>query len=312
MQSAGFKDIICSSPATLILAVLLLVASRFYVGGLDVDGWILAGGCIAIAFILQRISDTNGLIRVRSWMMPTVYLLLSTASHFVLKLEMALLCVPFYAIAIFFLLQSYQEVHAERWIFPSFFFLGIGCLFFHPLIWMIPVFLIVIMMQLHNMSMRILSSGILALLIIIEFTFIYLYVTNQSELVQSLLPDLLMFRLPALTSLKLNEILCFIIIMFLYIMAVVHFFSTSYDDKIQTRICFNILIFLNFAVLALFIFRPQDVNVTMQLLLFGISPIIAHYFILSRGVIANILFVYSIILLILLYIIGTWGSSLHI
>lgn len=312
MQSNSFKDTICTSPASFVVAVLLLFVSRYFVSGLDINGWILSVGSVTLAFVLQKFSNENGLIRVRSWMLPTVYILFCTATHFVLKLDLSLLCIPFYAIAFNFLLQSYQQPHAERWIFSAFLLLGLGCLFYVPLLWMIPVFLLIMLAQLHTLNMRTLSAAFLALFIVAEFVLIYFYQTNQSEIVFSLWPILQQFKLPVLISWKLNEVLSFMIIMFLFIISFIHYFYTSYDDKIHTRLCFNVLIFQDLAILGLFLFRPQDVNVTMQLLLFGITPVVAHYFIFSKGVIANILFIYSMILLILLYIIGTWSSLLHI
>ncbi len=307
MQSTNFKDTICSSPATFVLAIILLVGARHYAGGFVFENWILTAGTIVLSFVLYKLSLANDLIRVRSWMIPSVYLLISAATHFVLILDLALSCVPFYVLSIFFLMKCYQQEHVERWIFPSFLFLYIGCLFFHPLVWMIPIFLIVVVVQLHAMSIRSLSAAILALLTVAEGAFIYLYLSNQSEILKTILSELMMFRLPFLTDLTLDEMLCFIILMFLYVIAMVHYFSSSNDDKIQTRTCFNILIFINLSMLAIFIFRPQDANITLQLLLSGMSPVIAHYFVFSKGFIANIMFVYSLILLILLYIIGTWG-----
>ena len=311
MQSYSIKDAVCASPATTFAAGVLFVASRYYTDGLNVSNGSLTLGVVVMALLLQGISNSNDIIRTRFWMVSTVYLLLSVATHSVLKLELSLLCIPLYAFSLHFLMQSFQEYHAERWIFPSFLCLGIACLFYAPIIWMTPVFWFMMLALLNVFNVRTFLASLIALSVVAEVTLISLFATGQTGMAETFLPQLVKFSIPIITAWTLNEVLSFIIVIFVYVLARIHCQQTSYSDKIHTRARLKVIIFNNVFLLAMFIFRSDESNVLFQLLILGFSPIIAHYFTLSRGFFANIFFVLSILLLGALYTLETWSTLLH-
>ena len=100
--------------------------------------------------------------------------------------------------------------------------------------------------------------------------------------------------------------LALLIVMFL--VGTIHFWLTSYMDKIRVRQIYTSLIMLTLYTLVLLAVQPQMFDVLIIMLTIAVSPIIAHFVSLTHTRLSNIFFMVLMAVILLLTGVNLWIS----
>ena len=92
----------------------------------------------------------------------------------------------------------------------------------------------------------------------------------------------------------------------LFVTGAIHFWLTSYMDKIRVRQIYTSLIILTLYTLLLLAVQPQQYNILIYMLTIAVSPIFAHFISLTRTRLSNIFFFVIMAVIVLLTGINLW------
>ena len=296
MTGFTFKDQISESSATLFVAIALCAFAWSLTGTTDLLNWGGFAVTLVVAGSLRHMSNGNALMRTRTWMVPSTFLILCGAIFSLHPLNAIQIGVVSYAVSQYYLLQSYQEYHAERLIVVAFLFLGIASFFFPPLLYLAILYYVSMLVQLRAFTFRTLLAGFFGLLVVMEIYAGGVFLFGNVNVLYSYifdLTDIRSFKIPQWTILQIANLG---VVGLLLIIGCFHYARTNFNDKIRTRMCFYIVMLQVLGLLALLCLQPQNYKLLLPFLVFECSPIVGHYIVYSRGRFAGIMFIFILLL----------------
>lgn len=270
---------------TFSFPLMALITGIFWIipGLTDHDLWAGLISSAAITFLLTELSNRHSLLRIRSRMVSITYLLLmliNPALHYGILHLIPSLCL---VLCYFTLYSSYQKIRPEGYIYHTFFFAGIGSLFYTPMLWLALGFYISIIFQLRNISWTSFVAGILGF---ITPYWIWAAYALWTQGPQQFFSDVAgRFSIPDIewTAIGLPQYLSLGTITFLALLAFIHYFRTSYNDKIRTRMLYYIIATQQLILWALIFVYPTLFKEQFSLLILNSSILLAHYYSLAKG-----------------------------
>lgn len=304
-----FKDRIASGSATLPVAIAFALGTWAVTARNRPSEWAGMGAMLLTAAALRMMSNGNALMRMRTWLVPAVYVALCGAFTFNHAFSPAQAGVLLYAVSLYFLFQSYQRFHAERWIFQAFFFLSIAGLCFPPLIWIALTYYFAMLIQLRVFSLRTFLAGFFGLIIPVELFSGILFFIGRTDIIAGYLNRIVSFSPVEIRLWDLAPTVSIIFAFILFLISAIHYAHTNFNDKIRTRMCFYILITQSALLFLFLLLQPQFYETLSRFILLVISPVVGHYFAFSRGRIAQGLFYLSLVLLTGVTLFNLWSTS---
>ena len=113
------------------------------------------------------------------------------------------------------------------------------------------------------------------------------------------LTDMVQFEMPSLEAVRSLPFVWQVsaaVVALLSIISILHYLRTNYDDKIRVRMILYIYVSQTLLLMAFLVLQPAYYPTTMALLVASASPLIAHYFSLTRSWLSAIFFLLSILL----------------
>ena len=106
----------------------------------------------------------------------------------------------------------------------------------------------------------------------------------------------------------LLQIIYLALLVVVFLVGTIHFWITSYMDKIRVRQIYTSLIMLTLYTLVLLAVQPQIYNVLIYMLTIAVSPIIAHFVSLTHTRMSNLFFLLLMIVILTLTGMNLWIS----
>lgn len=274
-------------PWTAVICLLI-----WLVGGVITHGWWLQMGVAALAMVMMALlNNVNALIRIYSRMISCSFIVLMTMTAYLwpqLPVGMVALAVTTFYLLLF---QTYQDKRAMGMIFYAYAMLGIGSIFWVQLLWLIPVFWILMATNILAFSGRTFFASILGLVLPYWFLSGYYFLTGQIAMLGAHFADIL--NVGPLFALKLLDLHHFVTIGFVFllgILGIVHFLRNSYKDKIRIRMYYEAFIVVELVLMAAIIVFPKMADPIMALLITTTAPLIGHFLALTHTKLTNITF----------------------
>lgn len=257
--------------------------------------------CILIAMNKQFV-----LLRTRSWMITSVFILLSACCGFTYASMDAGVVGICAVTGLFFLFLTYQSPGDAGNTYFAYLTVGIASLFFVQSLYSVPLLWLFTPLFLQSMNLHTWLASLLGLLTPYWFLFPwYLYHLDYETMFTHFLP-LFHWQSPeADFSLMPVQIVMFILIAVLAIIGAFNFWSRSYEERIRTRQFYSFLQWLGLAVASFIILQPQHFNVLIRVVLVCASPFIAHFFTFNPTKLASYLFYVTAVLVFTFSIICT-------
>lgn len=259
------------------------------------------GGLLMTAlttYLLVELNNRNALLRIRSRMMSATYLLLVAICPMLHDWNLSMIPVTTFVLSYFMLFSSYQEPRPEGYIFHAFLFAGIGSFFFPPVLVLALGYYFSMVFQLRNFNGRTFMAGIFGLILPYWFYTAYAIWANRLDTAYDYLAVWFAPKIPDFTVLSIPEWATIAVLGSFALIASVHFFHTSYNDKIRTRMLFYIIVTQE-ALLALsLVVYPDLFKEQSGLFVVNSALLIGHYYALGKGRLFDFWFHLSFTLLV--------------
>lgn len=274
-------------PWTAVICLLI-----WLVGGVITHGWWLQMGVAALAMVMMALlNNVNALIRIYSRMISCSFIVLMTMTAYLwpqLSAGMVALAVTTFYLLLF---QTYQDKRAMGMIFYAYAMLGIGSIFWVQLLWLVPVFWILMATNILAFSGRTFFASILGLVLPYWFLSGYYFLTGQITMLGGHFAGILnVGPLFALGLLDLHHFVTIGFVFLLGILGIVHFLRNSYKDKIRIRMYYEAFIVVELVLMAAIIVFPKMADPIMALLITTTAPLIGHFLALTHTKLTNITF----------------------
>lgn len=299
MNNGGLRQSIATGGLTLP-AALLYAAAMWWAGSGKASDWRVWWGGLAAAvltgYLLMELNNRHALLRVRSRMVSSTFLVIAGTITFMHEASMGAALPACLVLAYFALFHTYQNFRSQGYAFHAFLFLGIGALVYPKMLWLSPVFLLAMVIQLRSISARSFFAALLGAALPVALREAWLLLTGGDTGILAFAAELTDFGQPRLEALGEHQLVSGAFVTLTALAATVHFFHTKFDDKIRTRMFFYIITLTEAAIVALTAWQPQDFDPLFRLLAANSSILVAHHLTLARGVAADIYF-YVLVLL---------------
>lgn len=293
-----------SLPLCIAIATLLWFGDTLpHLQPFDVDTFLSAVGSYIVmlltVFVLSEADNTLSLLRIRTSMLPCVWLMLTAVQPDLHQLAAPQICSLCVALGLSLLLRCYQCVEPVGWVFHSFLCLGVGSVVFPPLLCLGLLFYLWLHTFMQALSPRTAAAGLVGL----AFPYVlWAGICLSSEDFSPLLHHFSNFW-PTISwashpNISLTHGILWCITLPLTAIGIVFYTLQSYADKIRVRMMHFACIAQTVILLLTALMHPLC-NEFFAILLVTASLHIAYFFAFARGRVTNVLFLLSLLLLAL-------------
>jgi len=298
MRERNLRSRITTGSYTLPTAAIA-TAVLWAMVALRVDGaWGGLGLMCVTTYLLVELNNRNALLRVRSRMVSSAYLAIMATAPFFYVWTTAMLPAVALVAAYFPLFAAYQQPRAAASVFNVSLLLSLGSMAYPPLLLLVVIVFFGIVFPLRALSWRTFLALVFGVLI--PYWFMAGFAIWEGHLDTAFLPFIAAFRFspPCYATLSLPERLVALYVALLSLVAIAHYIRTAYNDKIRTRMYFDVIIFVEVAIGIAVALQPQRADVLLRLFIVNSAPLIAHHLTLARGWWANAWFLLCLIALV--------------
>ena len=247
------------------------------------------------------------LLRLNNWVVTAIFMLLTNCCGFTYGSLEASIASTAIALAIFMLFLTYKSPDDVGHTYFAFLSIGVISLFFIPILYIIPLLWLLSLYQLQSLNWRTWFASIFGILT--PYWFVLPWFLHQ-HIQDNIIIQFPLFSLDELstdvdTALMPMKIVVLAVIGTPTIIGAINFWQQSYNESIQTRLFFNCLQWIGFAIALMIILQPQYYNTLIRMMIFCATPFIAHFFSLTRSKFVNYIFFVTLVIFIVLSIVTT-------
>lgn len=262
--------------------------------------------CMLAAYLNMETCSRWHLIRIRTRMMTSVWLILAASLPFMHPAGAPIVAAVCLCAACFMLFSTYQHHRPQASAFHALFMLALGSFWAPVMLPMAVAFFLYMAFFLRSLTQKSFCAGLLGLAVPYLFLGAGIILTKGTSL-DGLLPapgDLPLCRLwanplqsPPFWLLPDDaELFSAAVIALLALAGIVHYMHSRYDDKIRVRMMLYIYVVQSLLLIAFLLLQPQHYATTMALLVASAVPLIAHCLSLSRGIGGLVFFLLALLL----------------
>ncbi|MCR5077067.1 MAG: hypothetical protein K6A82_03405 [Prevotella sp.] len=307
MQQKRIQNRISESRWTLsaVVPAALLV---WVAAALHTTAVIAPGICLLLStYLMMELNNANALIRIYSRMVSCSFLVLTTMAVFqfpsIRAAIVTLSIVGFYTPAF----RCYQDPHSPGWMFYAYFCIGMASIVWVQALFFLPILWIVTRTNLLAMSPRNFVASLLGIALPYWFFTAYLAATGNISLLADHFRELAAFSKPLdLSSLTVSQITVLAYVLLCAVIGTVHFLNQKRNDSIRTRLLYQIFITVDIAATLFLFLQPQHYEALLGILIVTTSPLIGHFFALTRTRITNWIFCILSTAALIITLINLW------
>ena len=281
--------------------------------GIIQQQWWVQFACFGLAALLMVIlNNQNALIRIYSRSVSAAFIIITCAACYLFPLAVGTIVQLSLVASLLTMYQTYQDKESVGLTFYTFLILSIGSVIEVRALWFVPVYWIIMSAFIYSLSIRTFLASILGIILpywCISAWLLWMEKGDFSYFTSHFTP-LTEFQLPYdYTSLAPTHVAVFAFLVILAATGIIHFFRTSFNDKIRTRQIFYSFMFINLVTTVFLIIQPQTEDIMLRGMIITTSPIIGHFVSLTNTRITNIAFCAILAVSLILTVINVWTSS---
>lgn len=315
--STALRQIITTHTFTLPLC--LVIGSALWllpeVGNILLwGGWLVA---IVTALFYAELNTKEGLLRKRSQMVSIVCFALLVVcplwhnGNGTSLVPLLLLC------AYYCMINTLQASRPEGYCFYSYVFLSCASLLLPQTVWLVPAMVWNHAAYMRSLTLRSLVASALGFVVPGVMLALYFFcLKGESDFLPRIThcfaqsTDVNLDDWQQLLSIAPREwsvsdwqfLSTFVGLLGIGVVSIVHFLYTSLKDKLRVRMFYNMLLSAELALLLCVLLFPHQRESLLMLLSVNSAPLVAHYFTLANGWLAQVVFYFSLIIYISLII----------
>ena len=311
MSKKHTHNIIAESRHTLPITMIYGIGIWLLAGLVNNGGWMQFVCFAASVYAMMHLNNANLMIRIYSRSVSAAYILLTCAAVWLFPSIHGAVIQLGTILVLALLFSCHQNKETQGRTFYIFAIMSIISILEPHYLLFIPIVYLLMATTIYSICFRSFIASIIGII-----TPYWLYagwlLLNNPEYPSQVLHIITRFtEIQWVTNymvLTEPQILYFILLTVIFIIGTIHFWVTSYMDKIRVRQIYYSLILLTFYTILLLAIQPQMYNVLIYMMTIAVSPIIAHFVSLTRTRLSNIFFIVLMIVIMLLTGINLWIS----
>ena len=316
MRQKRFQNKVAESVGTLPVCAILATILWWWPQQAFTPSHILGWGlCALTTYILMETNGIQHIIRIRTRMMASVWLVLASCLAFLHPLGVPSISAVCMAMSYYLLFRCYQLYDPTIWVFHSFLFLGIGSFFSAIMLPMGLFYFFYLIVFLRSLTWRGFWAGILGMITPYWCWAIWCFVMDKTDNILEFVTTHFIWQpvlWPPQANLPFVWIVSMGVVSLLGFVGLVHYLQTKYNDKIRVRMILYIYSIQTGILFLYLLLQPNSFQSTMALFVISSCPLIAHYFALSRSWLSNAFFILSLFLCGAMAYFNLWMPSFSI
>ena len=266
---------------------------------------------MVVALFYAELNTKESLLRKRSQMISIVCFALWVACPLLHNFNGASLATLLVLCAHYCMMNTLQAPRPEGYCFYCYTFLVAASLIFPQAVWLVPVMVWSQAMYMRSLTLRSIAAGVLGLVVPGVMSGLYLYcLKGESDLLAlatqyfaqctdvnwAFWNNLLSAPPGEWSRADWQFVSTLVCLLGIGIVSIAHFLHTSLKDKLRVRMFYNMLLLTDVALCVGIVLFPQLRESLLLLLTVGSAPLVAHYFTLANGWMAQVVFYLSLII----------------
>ena len=303
MSKKRTQNIVAESRKTLPISIVYSVGVWLLAGLVHHGLWFQFACFWASVYAMIHLNNINLMIRIYSRSVSVYYILLSCIAVWLFPSMHGAVIALGSILVLMLLFSCYQDKETKGRTYYAFLLISVISMLEPHYLLFIPFIWLLMGVTIYSLSVGTFLASVIGIITPYWISMGWMLFLNPKnpEMVLDVLPrfseiqwdiDYSMLTIPQLAYLAL--------LIVLFLTGAIHFWITSYMDKIRVRQIYVSLILLTLYTLLLIAVVPQMYDVLIYMLTIAVSPIIAHFMSLTRTRISNIFFfVVNAVILIL-------------
>ena len=303
MSKKRTQNIVAESRKTLPISIVDGVGVWLRAGLVHHGLWFQFACFWASVYAMIHLNNINLMIRIYSRSVSVYYILLSCIAVWLFPSMHGAVIALGSILVLMLLFSCYQDKETKGRTYYAFLLISVISMLEPHYLLFIPFIWLLMGVTIYSLSVGTFLASVIGIITPYWISMGWMLFLNPKnpEMVLDVLPrfseiqwdiDYSMLTIPQLAYLAL--------LIVLFLTGAIHFWITSYMDKIRVRQIYVSLILLTLYTLLLIAVVPQMYDVLIYMLTIAVSPIIAHFMSLTRTRISNIFFfVVNAVILIL-------------
>lgn len=293
-------------PATLCYAVGIWLLC-----GLIKEQWWIQFGCFLLTtYLMVELNNSNALIRIYSRIVSVAFLVLSCMACFLFPSLEGNITQLFVVAAYLILFRCYQDKTSTGLTYYGFLFIGLASLTFPPILYYVPLLWILMLTNLQTFSERTVIASLLGIITPYWLGVCWLFYQDDLSFFIRHLMSLVDFQEPFDFSILNNgQVVTFLFVILLLLIGIIHYWHSSYNDKIRIRQLYGFFFWVAFLTIAFICLQPQHFDILIRILIINTAPLIGHYIALTHTKVTNIVFCLISVITFILTGYNLWMSS---
>jgi hypothetical protein len=276
--------------------------------GLIQEQWWIQFCCFAISvYLMAELNNQNLLIRIFSRMVSCVYIVLICTATFLFPSVLSAVMQLCTVASLFLLFHTYQDKQAAGYTYYAFLCIGLASCVDIRVLYYMPAFWLLMAWFVYSLSWRTFLASLLGL--ITPYWFILPWAVYHGELNVWVAHFAKLFDISTITLLNVSQIHFLGLLVVLGLMGGIHFYITSYLDKIRVRqLYYSFILLTVYSTLVVFL-QPKCYDMVTGIMIISVSPLLAHFIALTHTRLSNIVFLVISVVILTLTVANLWITS---
>lgn len=256
-------------------------------------------------YLLLEADTKFALIRTRTALPASFFLLFYAATPFLHTWDITLLLPLFFLCMLYSLFQSYESPHGSTAIFHAFLWMGLSSLILPCIAWITPL-LYIHMINLRSLEGKTFFAGIIGFTLPYWFLLGYNLYTNQIGEFYTTISRIIQFDQINYASTHFSYYVLWGVITILWIVFSIPYLQFAYKDKVQTRILLQVILFMGIWINILMALQPSHIKELLPLAIIPMAFMGGHLFSLTFTRFTRITFITVLVIWFALYLFNLW------
>lgn len=287
-------------PVVIILSICIwLISSKVWTNFISMGIYTLIG------YMLIETNTKFSIIRNRTTLHVSFYFIFTSVCIFIHNFCADIFIPLFILLSLIHLFSGYENNKASGHIFSSFLYLTISGLISQIFFFYIPIY-ILSMIGLRCANLKYFLSALIGIITPFWILFVYSFWFDKMYFFYKPILNVANINPLLFSRTTSTEIISMVLISILSLVAIFHYFSSSFSEKTQTRAYILFLIVIEIWTLLLSLINPESLTNLIQVNILCSSILLGHFFTITRSFITNIFFIISIVTIISLATYNIW------
>ena len=270
--------------------------------------WANIGSLLIFSLTTYLLLETDtkfALIRTRTTLPASFFLLFYAATPFLHTWDVTLLLPVFFLCMLYSLFQSYESPHASTAILHAFLWMGLSSLILPCIAWITPL-LYIHMINLRSLEGKTFFAGIIGFTLPYWLLLGYDLYTDQTEEFYNVISHILQFDQINYASIHFSYYTLWGAVTILWIAFSIPYLRFAYKDKVQTRILLQVILSMGVWINILMVLQPSHIKALLPLAIIPMVFMGGHLFSLTFSKFTRITFITVLVIWFALCLFNLW------